>query len=100
MTVGQDYGLLGMLIAKRIFKSNPLYKYEKDGFLKYLVDNAQDYFPPLDEIYDCVKKNNQSNDLIIYKIILDKNESTKYRDEEFVSTSKKFYKVLGQDTLE
>ena len=77
-----------MLIAKRIIQSNPLYKYEKEKFLTYLVDNAQDYFPSLEEIYDCVRKNNISaKDLIIVKIILDINESTKKLDEEFLSMS-------------
>ena len=67
-----------MLIAKRIIKSNPLFKYEKEYYLKYLVDNAQDYFPPLDELYNCIRKKNYSNkELIIIKIILDINESTK-----------------------
>ena len=65
------------------------------------MDNAQEYFPPLHEIYNCIRKNNNSKkDHIILKMILDINEPTKTYDEEFVSTSKKFYKLIGQDTLE
>ena len=65
------------------------------------MDNAQEYFPPIHEIYHCIRKKNTSDqDLIIIKIILDIDESTKTQDEEFAVTSKKFYKLMGQDTLE